>query len=219
MQVGFIGLGTMGASMAANLQKAGYDLVVHDVRRASAEAHVGRGAKWADTPRAVAEASEVDLHLAAGPAGSRGRGARARWAARRHAQGRGLLRSLDQLADAGAQDPRDLRRTGRAHARRAGQRRAGRRALGPDGAVGRRRGGRVQAPQAGARRHGRPGPLRRPDRRRLGRQARAQLRRLCHPGRPGRGLRHGRQGRGRAAGAVGGGAHRRGRPPAHLRWR
>ena len=28
MQVGFIGLGTMGASMAANLQKAGYKLVV-----------------------------------------------------------------------------------------------------------------------------------------------------------------------------------------------
>ena len=31
MQIGFIGLGTMGASMAANLQKAGYKLVVHDV--------------------------------------------------------------------------------------------------------------------------------------------------------------------------------------------
>ena len=31
MQVGFIGLGTMGAYMAANLQKAGYKLVVHDI--------------------------------------------------------------------------------------------------------------------------------------------------------------------------------------------
>ena len=30
MQVGFIGLGTMGASMAANLQKAGHALIVHD---------------------------------------------------------------------------------------------------------------------------------------------------------------------------------------------
>jgi len=28
MKVGFIGLGTMGAGMAANLQKAGYELVV-----------------------------------------------------------------------------------------------------------------------------------------------------------------------------------------------
>jgi len=36
MQLGFIGLGIMGASMAANLQKAGYALVVHDVRRSAA---------------------------------------------------------------------------------------------------------------------------------------------------------------------------------------
>ena len=33
MQVGFIGLGIMGASMATNLQKAGYKLVVHDIRK------------------------------------------------------------------------------------------------------------------------------------------------------------------------------------------
>jgi 3-hydroxyisobutyrate dehydrogenase len=67
MQVGFIGLGTMGASMAANLQKAGYDLVVHDVRRASAEPCIGRGAAWADTPRAVAEAAGVVLTSLPGP--------------------------------------------------------------------------------------------------------------------------------------------------------
>jgi 3-hydroxyisobutyrate dehydrogenase-like beta-hydroxyacid dehydrogenase len=67
MQVGFIGLGTMGASMAANLQKAGHDLVVNDVRRASAEPHLGRGAKWADTPRAVAEEAEVIFTSLPGP--------------------------------------------------------------------------------------------------------------------------------------------------------
>ena len=37
MKAGFIGLGTMGASMAANLQKGiqkdGHTLLVHDVRR------------------------------------------------------------------------------------------------------------------------------------------------------------------------------------------
>ena len=33
MKIGFIGLGTMGAHMAANLQKGGYALVVHDVHR------------------------------------------------------------------------------------------------------------------------------------------------------------------------------------------
>jgi 3-hydroxyisobutyrate dehydrogenase-like beta-hydroxyacid dehydrogenase len=31
MKIGFIGLGTMGAFMAANLQKAGYALVIHDI--------------------------------------------------------------------------------------------------------------------------------------------------------------------------------------------
>lgn len=67
MHVGFIGLGTMGASMAANLQKAGYDLVVHDVRRASAEPHLAQGAVWADTPRAVAEAAEVVFTSLPGP--------------------------------------------------------------------------------------------------------------------------------------------------------
>ena len=38
MKVGFIGLGTMGIGMASNLRKAGYDLVVYDVRKESAQA-------------------------------------------------------------------------------------------------------------------------------------------------------------------------------------
>jgi 3-hydroxyisobutyrate dehydrogenase len=42
MRIGFIGLGTMGAGMAANLQKAGYQLVVHDVRRVSADPHIAK---------------------------------------------------------------------------------------------------------------------------------------------------------------------------------
>jgi 3-hydroxyisobutyrate dehydrogenase len=59
MKVGFIGLGTMGRHMAANLQKAGHELLVHDVRREAADAHVKAGARWADSPRAVAEGSDV----------------------------------------------------------------------------------------------------------------------------------------------------------------
>ena len=59
MKVGFIGLGTMGRHMAANLQKAGHELLVHDVRRDAADAHVKAGARWADSPRAVAEGSDV----------------------------------------------------------------------------------------------------------------------------------------------------------------
>ena len=36
MTIGFIGLGLMGQGMALNLCRAGYDLVVHDLSRASA---------------------------------------------------------------------------------------------------------------------------------------------------------------------------------------
>ncbi|MGC1094618.1 MAG: NAD(P)-binding domain-containing protein, partial [Pseudolabrys sp.] len=50
MQVGFIGLGIMGASMASNLQSAGFKLVVHDMRRESATPHLKAGAKWAESP-------------------------------------------------------------------------------------------------------------------------------------------------------------------------
>jgi 3-hydroxyisobutyrate dehydrogenase-like beta-hydroxyacid dehydrogenase len=59
MKIGFIGLGTMGRHMAANLQKAGYEVIVHDVRREAGESHVKAGARWADSPRAVAEAADV----------------------------------------------------------------------------------------------------------------------------------------------------------------
>jgi 3-hydroxyisobutyrate dehydrogenase len=57
--IGFIGLGTMGSRMAANLQKAGYRLVVNELRQASAAAFLDRGADWADTPQAVAERCRV----------------------------------------------------------------------------------------------------------------------------------------------------------------
>src|SRR5579884_3371702 len=67
MKVGFIGLGTMGASMAANLQKAGHELVVHDLRRAAAERHLAAGAAWADSPKALAEQVEVVFTSLPGP--------------------------------------------------------------------------------------------------------------------------------------------------------
>src|SRR6202023_3477913 len=59
MKVGFIGLGMMGKGMAANLQKAGHQLIVHDIRRAAAEPYLANGATWADKPKAVGEQSEV----------------------------------------------------------------------------------------------------------------------------------------------------------------
>jgi 3-hydroxyisobutyrate dehydrogenase-like beta-hydroxyacid dehydrogenase len=67
MAIGFIGLGTMGASMAANLQKAGHTLVVQDLRRASAEPHLAAGAEWADTPAKVAASSDIVFTSLPGP--------------------------------------------------------------------------------------------------------------------------------------------------------
>lgn len=66
--VGFIGLGTMGGRMAASLQRAGYDLVVHDVSRDAAQTYEEAGAAWADSPREVAEGAEVVLTSLPGPA-------------------------------------------------------------------------------------------------------------------------------------------------------
>src|SRR2546423_4327107 len=59
MLVGFIGLGTMGAKMAANLQKAGYRLVVHDLTRQAVSHHLNAGALWTETPRALATQCDV----------------------------------------------------------------------------------------------------------------------------------------------------------------
>lgn len=67
MKVGFIGLGTMGASMASNLQKAQVKLVVHDIRKESAKQHIADGAEWADTPKALAEQCEVIFTSLPGP--------------------------------------------------------------------------------------------------------------------------------------------------------
>ncbi len=57
--VGFIGLGIMGGAMVANLQKAGYRVVVNDARREAADTALKAGAVWADTARALTEQSDV----------------------------------------------------------------------------------------------------------------------------------------------------------------
>jgi 3-hydroxyisobutyrate dehydrogenase len=67
VKVGFIGLGTMGASMASNLQKAGHELCVSDLRRETAAPHLAAGAVWKDTPRGVAEGVDVVFTSLPGP--------------------------------------------------------------------------------------------------------------------------------------------------------
>ncbi|MFV0297670.1 MAG: NAD(P)-dependent oxidoreductase [Hyphomicrobiaceae bacterium] len=71
MKVGFVGLGTMGAYMAANLSKylksSNHGLVVHDLRKDAAKDLMTNGAEWADTPRAVAEQCDVVFLSLPGP--------------------------------------------------------------------------------------------------------------------------------------------------------
>ncbi|HYX00765.1 MAG TPA: NAD(P)-binding domain-containing protein, partial [Reyranella sp.] len=67
MKIGFIGLGTMGAHMAASLQKSQYKLVVNDVRREAAQRHLDQGAEWADTPKSVAEQCDIVFTSLPGP--------------------------------------------------------------------------------------------------------------------------------------------------------
>jgi 3-hydroxyisobutyrate dehydrogenase-like beta-hydroxyacid dehydrogenase len=67
MQLGFVGTGTMGNPMARCLLAAGHALTVYDVRR-EATANLGeRGARWADNPCTVAQASEVVFTSLPGP--------------------------------------------------------------------------------------------------------------------------------------------------------
>ncbi|MFL9899851.1 NAD(P)-dependent oxidoreductase [Paraburkholderia fungorum] len=65
--VGFIGLGIMGASMAARLAAAGYPLHVYNRTRAKAEPLIEAGASWHDTPKALAEASDVVITIVGMP--------------------------------------------------------------------------------------------------------------------------------------------------------
>lgn len=67
MDVGFVGLGTMGAPMAANLQRAGHRLIVTDINRNAAAPFIAEGAVWADSPGRVAEQVEVVFASLPGP--------------------------------------------------------------------------------------------------------------------------------------------------------
>ena len=67
MELGFIGLGTMGSSMALNVLKAGHQLIVNDINRDAAAPHLEAGAVWADSAREVAETSDILFTSLPGP--------------------------------------------------------------------------------------------------------------------------------------------------------
>jgi 2-hydroxy-3-oxopropionate reductase len=59
LKVGYIGLGLMGKSMARNILKAGFPLVVHNRSREAVDKLVSEGAKQAYSPAEVAAAVDV----------------------------------------------------------------------------------------------------------------------------------------------------------------
>jgi 3-hydroxyisobutyrate dehydrogenase len=66
--IGFIGLGNMGAPMAANLVKAGHQVTGFDIVAGRAEALAAKGGRAASTPAEAAAAGEVVITmLPAGP--------------------------------------------------------------------------------------------------------------------------------------------------------
>jgi 3-hydroxyisobutyrate dehydrogenase len=58
----------MGSSMCGRLMDAGYAAIVHNRTRAKADPLIERGARWADSPRAVAEAADVVFSIVGYPA-------------------------------------------------------------------------------------------------------------------------------------------------------
>lgn len=67
MQLGFVGTGTMGNPMVRCLLEADHAVAVYDVRRQATANLCELGAHWTDTPRAVAEVSEVVFTSLPGP--------------------------------------------------------------------------------------------------------------------------------------------------------
>ena len=63
MNVGFIGLGTMGGPMARNLARKGHALTVLDMNPRAVQSLVEAGAKAAKTPKDVAAASEIVITM------------------------------------------------------------------------------------------------------------------------------------------------------------
>ncbi len=57
--IGWIGTGVMGASMCGHVLGAGQGVIIHTRTRSKSESLLQRGAVWADSPKAVAERSDV----------------------------------------------------------------------------------------------------------------------------------------------------------------
>lgn len=70
MKTGFIGLGNVGGKLAGSLLRNGVDVTVRDLDRDVAQPFLDGGAKWADSPREMAENCELVITCLPSPAAS-----------------------------------------------------------------------------------------------------------------------------------------------------
>jgi 3-hydroxyisobutyrate dehydrogenase-like beta-hydroxyacid dehydrogenase len=66
-RLGFVGLGMMGLPMAKRLSKAGQEFSVYNRTKSKAESLLSDGARWCDTPAAVAANSDLVFSMVANP--------------------------------------------------------------------------------------------------------------------------------------------------------
>jgi len=61
--LGFVGLGVMGGNMVDRLLSKGHSVTGYNRTQVKAQGLIGKGMKWADSPRAVAENSDVTFAM------------------------------------------------------------------------------------------------------------------------------------------------------------
>jgi 3-hydroxyisobutyrate dehydrogenase len=66
-RLGWIGTGVMGTSMCGHLLAKGFGVTVYSRTKDKADPLVGKGARWADSPQAVAEQSDVIFSIVGFP--------------------------------------------------------------------------------------------------------------------------------------------------------
>lgn len=66
-RIGWIGTGVMGASMCGHLMKAGFSATVYSRTKSKAASLLDAGATWADSPKAVAERSDIIFSIVGFP--------------------------------------------------------------------------------------------------------------------------------------------------------
>jgi len=71
-RIGWIGTGVMGCSMCGHLLVAGFEIQVHNRTREKAAELLRAGATWAETPRTVAERSDLIFTMLGYPSDVRG---------------------------------------------------------------------------------------------------------------------------------------------------